>query len=124
MRKKDFPKDTARTPFWTATVCARSNSMRASETHFAQISVEAVKKIATERLESNAMENDIVSSEPQNQVTSSQTDWRQLAQRVLQEPNPKKMLELAEQLGSVLDDEQLHTSPPMYTNSRRITRGC
>jgi hypothetical protein len=98
--------------------------MRASKTHFAQISVEAVKKIATERLESNAMENDIVSSEPQNQVTSSQTDWRQLAQRVLQEPNPKRMLELAEQLVSVLDDEQLHTSPPTHTNSRRITRGC
>jgi hypothetical protein len=91
--------------------------MRTSKTHFAQISVEAVKKIATERPESDAFENDSVSSETQDEVTSSQTGWRQLAQRVLQEPDPKRMLELAEQLVSVLDDEKLRTPSPKHTNS-------
>jgi hypothetical protein len=91
--------------------------MRTSKTHFAQISVEAVKKIATELPDSNPIKNDGVSSETQDKVTSSHTGWRQLAQQVLQEPNPKRMLELAEELVSVLDDEKLRTSSPTRTNS-------
>lgn len=86
--------------------------MPASKTYFGQIPVETVKKIATELPESSGIENDSVSSETQDEITSSHTDWRQLAERVQQEPNPKKMLELAEQLVSALDNETLRKSPP------------
>ncbi|MGA8622509.1 MAG: hypothetical protein WB660_28805 [Candidatus Sulfotelmatobacter sp.] len=80
--------------------------MQESKTHFEQISVEAVKQIATELSESSAIENDRLSSETQNEVTSSQKDWRQLAQRIQQEQDPKKMTRLVHQLVATLDEKK------------------
>jgi hypothetical protein len=80
--------------------------MRESKLHFEQIAVEAVKKIATELPASSALENDGLSFETQDGVTSSQTDWRQLAQRVRQEQDPVVFNKLVAQLQDLLERKQ------------------
>jgi len=85
--------------------------MQQAKTYFEQIAVETVKKIATEPPESSAIEEDRVSLEMQGKGTSSQEDLRQLAQRIQEEQDPRKMIELVEQLIGALDDEK-HLKPP------------
>jgi hypothetical protein len=62
--------------------------MRASKTHFAQIPVETVKKIAKEF---HAASEDQVPHDPQER-------WRLVAEQVQQERDPKRLTELVEQL--------------------------
>ena len=80
--------------------------MQEAKTYFEQIAVETVKKVATELPAANATEKDGVGFEAQEEGTSSQGDWRQLAQRVQEEQDPGKMLGLVEQLITALDDDK------------------
>jgi len=92
--------------------------MRQSKTYFEQIAVETVKKIATELPETNATETNRVVFEMQDKGTSSQEDWRRLAQRIQEEQDPRKMLELVQQLLDVLEDRKTHK--PLPTQSTNL----
>ena len=90
--------------------------MRASKKHFEYIAVETVKQIATELPESITQENhtiesDGVSSQPDGNL-SFQQDWRRLAQQIQTEQNPKKMIELVQELLNTLENTDLRKSPP------------
>jgi hypothetical protein len=74
-----------------------------SETHFEQIAVETVKKIATELPRSSAIEDDSVSSETQDKITPNQRDWRTLARLIQQEQDPERLTQLTEQLIAALE---------------------
>jgi hypothetical protein len=84
--------------------------MRTSKTYFEQIAVETVKKIATALPENNAIESDSVGNETQHEVTATQEDWRQVAQRVQREQDPNRMIGLIEQLIARFDEEQARKS--------------
>jgi hypothetical protein len=66
--------------------------VRKSNTYFEQIPVETVKRI--------------VEQLPENGI-STQKDWRELAERVQQEPDPNRMIDLVQQLITKLDQETL-----------------
>jgi hypothetical protein len=92
--------------------------MQQSKTYFEQIAVETVKKIATELPETNVTETNRVVFEMQDKGTSSQEDWRRLAQRIQEEQDPRKMLELVQQLLDVLEDRKTHK--PLPTQSTNL----
>ena len=92
--------------------------MQQSKTYFEQIAVETVKKIATELPETNATETNRVVFEMQDKGTSSQDDWRRLAQRIQEEQDPRKMLELVQQLLDALEDRK--TLKPLPTQSTNL----
>jgi hypothetical protein len=75
-----------------------------SKTYFQQIPVETVKKIITEVPANNAVGNESV-SETQDQVTAPLGDWREVARKVQQEQDPKRMIGLVQQLIASLDKE-------------------
>jgi sensor domain CHASE-containing protein len=66
--------------------------VRKSNTYFEQIPVETVKRI--------------VEQLPENGI-STQQDWRELAERVQQETDPNRMIDLVQQLITKLDEEKL-----------------
>ena len=66
--------------------------MRASRTHFEQIPVETVKKIAIEM---------------RDEITSPLVRWREVAQQVQQEQDPTRMIELVQQLVGEFDAEEI-----------------
>jgi hypothetical protein len=68
--------------------------MRASKTHFEQIPVATVKKIAKELPKSSVVPDEI---------TPPQENWRELAKQVQQEQDPKRMTELVTQLLAEFD---------------------
>ena len=72
--------------------------MRASKTHFEQIPVATVKKIAKELPKSSVMPDEI---------TPPQENWRELAKQVQQEQDPKRMTELVTQLLAEFDEGNL-----------------
>lgn len=84
--------------------------MLKSKTYFERIPVETVKKIATVLPENNAIESDSVGNETQHEVTATQEDWRQVAQRVQREQDPNRMIGLVEQLIATFDEEQARKS--------------
>ena len=78
--------------------------MRELQTHFEQIPVERVKKIATEI--SDKDDNTQIPVGEKAQVASSpQETWRVLAERVQNERDPKKMIELVQQLIDTLEEK-------------------
>ena len=93
--------------------------MRPPKTHFEQIPVETVLKIATEMPQNNAAEKD--HREPETgqatpgqatpttpgRVTSGGDDWRELAQKVQEETDTKKMMGMVEELIAKLDEADL-----------------
>ena len=82
--------------------------MRASKTHFEQIPVETVKKIATELPDNNAGGNDSVNVETPDEVKSPHHEgWREVAHQVQQEQDPQKMSGLVHRLLAELDEEHL-----------------
>ncbi len=82
--------------------------MNATKTHFEQIPVETVKRIA-EFLPSAALENmDDPKVEVERKVLCGQENWRQLAQRVLEEPNPENLTDLVQRLVVAFDKEKVH----------------
>jgi hypothetical protein len=92
--------------------------MQASKTHFEQIPVETVKKIAKEISDNNAFGNGTAGVEAQDEVASPQQRWREVAQEVQQEKDPKRMIGLVQQLIAKLDEEQLRKRPPHTTDAR------
>ncbi len=65
--------------------------MRASKTHFEQIPVATVKKIAKEFGDTSAIQ-------APDEITPPQEHWRRVAEQVQQEQDPKRLTELVEQL--------------------------
>ena len=96
--------------------------MLKSKTHFEQVPVEMVKKIAkalSEKAlpESDAIKNDSGDIETQPEVRAAQEDWRQLALRVQQEPDPSRMIGLVEQLIVTFDKEKAQKALPSTRNT-------
>jgi hypothetical protein len=89
--------------------------MQQSKTYFEQIPVETVKKIATELPETNATETGRFGFEMQDKAASSQEDWRHLAQRIQEEQDPRKMLELVQQLLDALEDRKTLKPQPAHS---------
>ena len=71
--------------------------MRASKTHFEQIPVETVKKIAKELPETSGVQL-------LDEVRPPQEPWRELAKQVQEEQDPKRMSELVTQLLVAFDE--------------------
>jgi len=78
--------------------------------HFEQISVEIVKKIATQHPQSSSIGNGAWSCEARDERMSFQEEWRQLAQQVQQEADPQRLIHLMQQLLDALDEEKLRKS--------------
>jgi hypothetical protein len=96
--------------------------MQRSKTHFEQISVEIVKKIAKEIPANDAIEHESMSVETRDEPTSAPCDWREVAQRVQEEPDPKKMIGLVQQLIETIDKEKLRGRiPPTRESSSSDT---
>lgn len=74
--------------------------MRASKTHFEQIPVETVKKIAKELPDTSA-------GQAQDEITPLQEHWKEVAKQVQQEHDPKRMTELVTQLLAEFDKRSL-----------------
>jgi hypothetical protein len=93
--------------------------MQESKTHFEKIPVETVKKIAQELPENN----DGVSGETQDETTSPLERWRDVAQKVQQEQDPNRMIELVQQLIATFDEEQLRKRLRPRTGDARNQSG-
>src|SRR5262249_52224040 len=78
-----------------------------SKTSFEQIPIETVKRIAKEFPEKDAVGSDSENAETRDEARSSSERWREMAQRVQQEQNPRRVIELVEQLIVALDQERL-----------------
>ena len=76
--------------------------MEKVKTYFEQIPVEIVKKIAREIPARNEIE-DLGSGDG----ASFAEGWRGVAERVLAEPDPNKMIELVQELVKKYDEEKL-----------------
>jgi hypothetical protein len=70
--------------------------MRASRTHFEQIPVETVKRIAKELPETRGVQ-------ALDEILPPQENWRELAKQVQEEQDPKRMTELVTQLLAEFD---------------------
>ena len=70
--------------------------MRASKTHFEQIPVETVKKIAKELPETSGVQT-------LDEVMPPQENWRELAKQVQEEQDPKRITQLVTQLLAEFD---------------------
>jgi hypothetical protein len=73
--------------------------MRASKTHFEQIPVETVRKIAKELSEGTIVP-------PLGEITSAQEPWRVLAKQVQDEQDPNRITELVTQLLVAFDERK------------------
>lgn len=74
--------------------------MRASKTRFEQIPVETVKKIAKEFRETGEVQ-------APDEIAPPREHWRQVAEQVQQEQDPKRLTELVEQLLDEFDGKEL-----------------
>jgi hypothetical protein len=86
--------------------------MAESKTFFKQISIETVKRIAKEFPAENAIGGDAGSTAALGEFSSPCESWREVAQRVQQERDPQRVIELVEQLIATLDQEQLSKRLP------------
>lgn len=84
--------------------------MKTLKTNFEQIPVETVKKIAKEHPD-RANENESTTSETPGKVISSQEPWREVAEKLQEEKDPERIVELAETLIAKLDEEQIKKRP-------------
>ena len=91
--------------------------MRTSKTHFEQIPVATVKKIAQDLPRNNAIETDGVDVEVRRKIPAAEEGWRQLARRIQQEIDPNKMVGLVEQLIVTFDNEKIRKSLPPTRNT-------
>ena len=82
--------------------------MRAAKTHFEQIPVDTVMKIAKKLPQSNVVGNDSVNVETRDEVSSPHEEgWREVAQQIQQEQDPKTVSLLVQKLLTELDEEKL-----------------
>ena len=90
--------------------------MKALKTHFEQIPVETVKQIAKE-LPEKAIEEEGTSIETKKESPSSREPWREVAQKVQEEQDPHRMIELVQELIVKLDAEQIGKRVPHSRSS-------
>lgn len=83
--------------------------MQKVTTHFEQIPVETVKKIAQE-LPRSATELPKPVSSDQREPESPNERWREVAQQVQMEQDPTKMIQLVDQLIATFDEENSRPS--------------
>jgi hypothetical protein len=81
--------------------------MKAWKTHFEQIPVETVKRIAKELPEKAIGKEEGTSIETREEGRSSQQPWREVAKKVQEEQDPQRMIELVQELIVKLDAEQI-----------------
>jgi hypothetical protein len=67
--------------------------------------------------EQNPIASDGHHTEVPDQVASPRESWRQIAQKVVDEHDPEKVVKLAEQLIARLDEERLCKRPPLTPNA-------
>jgi hypothetical protein len=91
--------------------------MQKSKTHFEQVPLELVKKIAKDLPERIAIDSDRADVETPPEIEAAKEDWRQLAERVQQEPDPNRMIGLVEQLIVTFDNEKARKSLPFTQNA-------
>ena len=84
--------------------------MRASNTHFEQIPVDTVKKIAKEVLNNDAIGNGDVTTGTPEEVTPQPKRWREMAQKAQAEVNPQRTVKLVEELITAFDEEEIRKS--------------
>jgi hypothetical protein len=118
-----LPKDMTRTDsgLLLFRVIDRTNSMPKPKTYFEQVPVEMVKKIAQALPENSVMENQIAPVETQD-GTSPQDRWRDVAQKVQREQDPKRMIQLVEQLIATFDEEERGKRLPLTGDGRSRSR--
>jgi len=84
--------------------------MSPSNSFFEQIPVETVKKIAQEFSDENATGGDGELTEKKENPPAG--SWREIAERVQNERDPKRITELVSELISKLDEERLGERAP------------
>ena len=80
--------------------------MHTPKTHFEQIPVEVVRKIATELPQEISAEKDSSEAAPTGGAMTGD-DWRELAQKVQEETDNTKMMGMVEELIAKLDEADL-----------------
>ena len=85
--------------------------MGEKKTHFEQIPVEIVKKIATrlpatEFSQDDAIGDDTAEIETQDKVTPADERWREVAKKVQHEADPQKMIGLVQELIASFDEAE------------------
>jgi DNA-directed RNA polymerase subunit F len=95
--------------------------MKASNTHFEQIPVETVKKIAEEL--PHAIEIDDVTTETQVEVAPQQKRWREMAQKVQVENDPQRIVKLVEELIAAFDEEEGRQSGKHVGRGQQLNPG-
>ena len=91
--------------------------MKALNTHFEQIPVETVKKIAEEL--PIAIEIDDVTTDTKDEITLEPKRWREVARKVQAENDPQKMMKLVEDLIAAFDEEELRKPAKSSSNDAR-----
>lgn len=95
--------------------------MPESKTHFEQISVETVKKIANEFPAADEIESENGNDARQEDLTTEYRDWRELARRAEQERDPARLVVLVQKLNALLDEETRRKSSPGSERSNPTT---
>ena len=85
--------------------------MRTLKTHFEQVPLEIVKKIAEPFAEDEEVGTDGTSVEPPNDAFSAAQDWREVARRIQVETDPNKMMTMVERLLEKFDEEKRRKGP-------------
>ena len=98
--------------------------MSKGKTYFEQIPVEILKQIAKEFPENDLTENNRVKVQTQHISASFGEDWRDVAQRVQQEQDPHRMVELVQQLITTFDEEQARKRPSFSDRQSRNRPGA
>jgi hypothetical protein len=90
-------------------------AMPRSKTHFEQIPVETVRRIANVDSENDSALNDkpaeldTPSQPPPAEASGNEEPWRELAKRVQREQDPAKMISLVEKLLNTLEGQRVST---------------
>ncbi|MBI3476552.1 MAG: hypothetical protein HY010_12535 [Acidobacteria bacterium] len=93
--------------------------MSEPKTHFEQIPVEVVKKIAAilpakELPNDDATGDDTAEIETEGKVTAADERWREVAQKVQHEADPQKMIGLVQELIATFDNENKRLAHRQY----------
>jgi hypothetical protein len=86
--------------------------MRLAMTHFEQIPVEVVKKIAKLLPDEKGADRNGENGETQDRPRH-QERWREVAEQAQREPDPAKMIALVHQLIAEFDAEEIRKSPEL-----------
>lgn len=88
--------------------------MRLGKTYFEQIPVDTVSRIAKKLPDNDVVENKTVNVELRGELSSPpQESWREVAQQIQNERDPKTMSLLVQKLLAELDEEHLRRNGPI-----------